>query len=289
MKNQIGISFSEKYLHINFSSEDESAECISVPYPFKFSYSALFDEHNFSALGELINGRIAEREISEPQLSVALPSHFVHTKRVAVPLDTDEDLMREQVEWELKNYLSDGLEAYKILNTGIEYNFDHYKEVVFVAIKKSVLGAIENLSEKCKAILNRVVPVAFLIEGLLAETEQGKNKLVIKIESSQVDSLLFIAGQHYHSYFDAVQKNAKDPLEALLAASKKRIQDIRLTIDQLPFVENGKLDCYVYGDALNPELEKLFAENLSDTVKKLTVSGHERSDAAIEAIRLFQN
>lgn len=289
MNNQIGISFSEKFLHLTYATGDEATESISFPYPFSFSYDKMFVPDNLTALSELLKKKIEELNISEPQLSIALPMNFVHTKRVAIPLDADLDLLQTQVEWEFKNYLSENIDTFKIVNTQMEYVFDTYKEVVFIAIAKEVLSALEQLSHNCQAKLNRVVPVTFLIEDILPEANRQTNCLVVKFEKSQINSLLFIAGKYYHSYFDRAHSNGDKTADSLFGASKERIQEIHNTLDQLPFVENNELICFIYGDGLTSELEKLYSENISDTVKKLSIADQKQSHSGIEAVQVLQN
>ena len=289
MNNQIGISFSEKFLHITYVKDDGVTDTISAPYPFSFRYDILFRPENLTALSDLLKSKIDELQIVDPSLSIVLPMNFVHTKRIAIPQDTGRDLLQTQVEWEFNNFLSEPVESFKIVNTQIEYVFDTYKEVLFVAISKSVLSSLEELSQLCQATLGRVVPLTFLIEEILPPEKQGANCLVVKIEKSQINSLLYVSGKYYHSYFDRAQNSEENQAESLFEASKKRIQEIHSTLDQLPFVESKELQCYIYGDGLTDDLERLYGENLSEPVTRLSIAESDQSHSGIEAVKVLQN
>lgn len=289
MNNQIGLSFSEKFIHMTYFMKNGKSDTISVPYPFSFSYDKMFIPENVSAISDLLKKKIEELNIEQPQFAIALPMNFVHTKRVAIPSESDLDLLQTQVEWEFTNYLSEAIDTFKIVNTKLEYVFDSYKEVIFLAIAKQVLLALDQLSQKCQAKLNRVVPLTYLIEEMIPETHRHTNCLVVKFEKSQINSLLYISGKYYHSYFDYAQNNGEANADSLVGASKKRIQEIHNTLEQLPFVENTELKCLIYGDGLTTELEQLYIENLSDEVQKLDVSDQKQSHSGIEAVQVLQN
>lgn len=289
MNNQIGISFSEKYVHITYFQDDGSTETISAPYPFSFQYDQIFNEDRLISLADLLKSKIEELKIVDPVFSIVLPMNFVHTKRIAIPQDSDRDLLQTQVEWEFNNFLSEPIDTFKIVNTQIEYDYDIYKEILFVAISKTVLSALEKLSQLCQAKLGRVVPLTFLLEDVLPTNNPDTNCLIVKIENANINSLLYLSGKYYHSYLDRAQQSDDNRTQSLFEASKKRIQEIQNTLEQLPFVNNKDLQCFIYGDGLTEELEQLYGDNLSEAVTRLSIAGNNQSHSGIEAVKVLQN
>ncbi len=289
MNNQIGLSFSEKFVHITYVQDNGLTETISTPYPFPFRYDQVFSSENLTILSDLIKSKIEELNIIDPNFSIALPMNYVHTKRIAIPLDSDRDLLQTQVEWEFNDFLSEPVDTFKIINTQIEYAYGVYKEILFVAISKTIISAVANLSSLCPALRGRVGAVSFCREDVLPEENRPENYLVVKIEKEQLNSLLYLSGKYYHAYFDCALKSEENKISSLFEASKKRIQEIHNTLEQLPFVENKELQCFIYGDGLTEELEQLYEKNLSEPVTRLSIADSDQSHSGIEAVKVLQN
>ena len=285
--NQIGISFSESIMHIAYSLNGQVKSITRVPYPFAFSYESLFNEENVTALAEVLKSKINEEQGAELEICVSLPMNYVHIKKIALPTEADSSMIQAQVEWEFKNYLSGDIEQYKIINTQIEFLYETYREVIFVALKKEILKAISLLAEKSEAVLKKVVPVNYLVEEILTEDEKKNNALVIKLENTHINSQLFINGKYYHSYLDNAQDKTTETAQRLFEISKNRFMETENILEQLPFIQDPQLNCYIYGDGLTPPVEKLFKENFTNPVIKLVSTQKEKSDSGLEAIQVL--
>jgi len=285
--NQIGISFSESIMHIANSLDDQIHSVTRVPYPFAFSYENLFSEENIKALAQVLKSKINEAQGTEPEIYVSLPMNYVHIKKIALPPEAESSMIQAQVEWEFKNYLSGDINQYKIINTQIEFLYETYREVIFVALKKEILNAMSLLAEKSETVLKKVVPVNYLVEEILTEDEKKNNALVIKLDNTHINSQLFIDGKYYHSYLDSTQNNTTETEQSLFDISKNRFMETENMLDQLPFIQNPQLKCYIYGDGLTPPVEKLFKENFTNPVIKLVSTQKEKSDSGLEAIQVL--
>jgi len=286
MNNQVGIAFSDTFLHTAFIRDGEAIEVKSHPYPFEFSYETLFDENHLNALAQMLN-RANESGMSEkPALSVSLPMSFVHLKKIALPLEADEELLQHQVEWEFKNYLSGDLNEYKIINSRTEFILGNYREIVFLAFKKEIINALQQLAELSNMTLKKIVPVNFLTADILQE-KNDLNALVIKLGKQSINVQLFIDGKYYHSYLDSVKNGSTEPEQKLFEISKNRVNTIEEMLQKLPSTQEKKLNFYIYGDGLTPQVEKLFEDQFTEPVIKLKPSQEEQSDSGLEAVQIL--
>ncbi len=286
MNNQVGIAFSDTFLHIAFARDEETIKIKSLSYPFEFSYETLFDEDHLDSLAQMLN-RANESEMSEkPTLSVSLPMNFVHLKKIALSLDADAELLQHQVEWEFKNYLSGNLDEYKIINSHTEFVLGNYREIVFLAFKKEIISALQRLAKSSNMALKKIVPVNFLTADILHE-KKDLDALVIRLGKQSINVQLFIDGKHFHSYLDSVKNGSVEPEQKLFEISKNRINTIEEMLQKLPSTQEKKLNFYIYGDGLTPQVEKLFEDQFTEPVIKLKPSQAEQSDSGLEAIQIL--
>ena len=293
MNNLFGISFSESALHIAQSQNGTIESVKSVPYVFPFGYDTLFSEKNVIHLADMVARRKKAGGLDELGLSVSLPLNFAHIKKVALPLQAGPEVTQAQVEWELNNHLSDDLSEYKIINTHTEFEFQSYREVIFIAIKKEILKAISKIAELTESQLKQIVPANFVVEKLLLKNKVTTNSLVIKLEKTVIHSQLFVDNKYYFSYMDSTKTQSpnedEDETQRLFEISKERITHAEKILKQLPFGEQKKLDCFVYGDILTPELEKLFANHFNNPVKKLLSDYQGISNSGLEAVEVLSD
>ena len=73
----------------------------------------------------------------------------------------------------------------------------------------------------------------------------------------------------------------------LFELSKQRYSDIINTFEQLPFAGDSKPKCFIYGDGLTQQLEKLFYDNFPVPAVKLVSNEKEKSDSGLEAIQVL--
>ncbi len=289
MNNQVGIAFSDTFLHTAFVRDGNDLKVNTLPYPFEFSYETLFEEGHLGALAQMLTDTIEtiEGEMSEkPALSVSLPMSYVHLKKIALPLEADTELLQHQAEWEFKNYLSGNIDEYKIINSRTEFVLGNYREIVFLAFKKEIISALQQLAELSNMTLKKIVPVNFLTADILQEKNE-LNALVIRLGKQCINAQLFIDGKYYHSYLDSVKNGSTELEQKLFEISKNRVNTIEEMLKKLPSTQEKKLSFYIYGDGLTPQLEKLFEDQFTDPVIKLQTSQVEQFNSALEAVQVL--
>ncbi len=286
MNNQVGIAFSDTLLHTAFARDGQDLKIKAVPYPFEFSYETLFEERHLEALARILENAADNETSEETALSVSLPMSFVHAKKIALPLDADAELLQHQAEWELKNYLSGNLEEYKIINTRTEFIQGNYREIVFLAFKKEIISALQQLAELSKMTLKKIVPVNFLTADILQENN-SENAFVLRLGKQSINSQLFIDGKYYISYIDSVKSGSIDLEQQLFEISKDRINTTEEMLRKLPFTQEKKLSFFIYGDGLTPQLEKQFEDQFTEPVMKLKTAQPEQFGSGLEAVQVL--
>jgi len=260
---------------------------------FRLAMIPCLVKKNVIHLADMVARRKKAGGLDELGLSVSLPLNFAHIKKVALPLQAGPEVTQAQVEWELNNHLSGDLSEYKIINTHTEFEFQSYREVIFIAIKKEILKAISKIAELTESQLKQIVPANFVVEKLLLKNKVTTNSLVIKLEKTVIHSQLFVDNKYYFSYMDSTKTQSpnedEDETQRLFEISKERITHAEKILKQLPFGEQKKLDCFVYGDILTPELEKLFANHFNNPVKKLLSDYQGISNSGLEAVEVLSD
>lgn len=286
MNTHVGIAFSDTFVHTAFAQNGKIQDVKSFPYPFAFSYEALFSEAHISALAASFVETIQPNVSENPELSVSLPMHFVHLKKIALPLDAEPELLQHQAEWEFKNYLSGDLAEYKIINSKTEFVPGNYREIVFLAFKKEIIGALQHLAEKSAMALKKIVPVNFLTGDIL-KNKNIKNALVLKLEKKGINTQLFLDGKCFYSYLDNLENNVVEREQNLFEISKNRLGSVEEMLQKVPFTQGTELKFYIYGDGMTPRLEKLFEEQFTKPVAVLHSDQLEKTNSGLEAVQVL--
>lgn len=284
---QLGLSFSEQYTHLALLKANEVLEIDKFPHPFAFKFENLFTEDHMGKLGAILKQKVQDWQADGAGLAVALPMNFVHVKKVALPADASPELLRTQVEWELKNYLSDAIEAYKIVNTQIVFEYTNYNEHIFLAFKKSIIQHLSNLAESCGLLLQNIVPTSFLVSAALDPELNEQNLMVMRIGKSLIQTHLFIKGKYFYSYLDAIKQNGQMGVQTLFETCNQRIGETSSLLEQLPQAGGGEIACYIYGDNSIDELEAMLHQHVSYPVKKLVSTDKKIFNCGLEANQIL--
>ncbi len=278
MIDHIGISFSETALFLSTAQGDNIQSIERIKYPYPFGFDGLITQRALEFMSEQIQKkRGADSPVS---LSVVLPLNYTQFKRVALPMESEKDLAQIQVEWEFKNYLSEDLSHYKIINTQTEFRFPGYREWLFLAIKKEVLQAMSSVAEKNGLNLGQVVPATHVIQKSIPQTENPT--LVFKMETKHIETYMFVNEMFYDSYIDAITEESN-----VVEICKKRFLDAQVTLERFPSLKGEMLNCSMFGDSLNPEIEKQITQEFTCPVKKLHSAFLQDSETGLEAVEVL--
>ncbi len=302
MKNIFGIAFSNSGIHLAHVSANTGRHEIqslnTFPYPFIFSYDAFFKDQNLNAISELILQQKKEKSVDDLALNISLPLNFTFYKRIAVPVDADESVIRTQAEWELKNYLPESMENYKIIKTDTEYDYSTYKEIAFIAIHKSIIRKFSELAEASTATLGRMILDNHSIENYLLEynlADIPNNQQIYKIDKYNLSTHLYLNGKYYLSYLDNLQSPGQSMAfeEKILELAKDRYKQSLNMLEQLPYIQQKTCQVFVHGHDFNQAVNDLLQNHFNQDVKELKVENYagpvDAKNAYTEALGVLLN
>lgn len=286
--NQLGLSLSEQFVHLAWSDNTGAIKTERLEYPFPFAFESLFKTEHIELIAAVLKIKIEDIQAAGSAIAVALPMNYVHVKKVALPAGASEALLHTQVEWELKNYLSDDISTYKIVNSQIMFEQGNYNETIFLAFKKSIIARLSEMARLSGLNLVNIVPSGFLLADVLAGAEAGSRVAVLRIENKLISTQLFVGGKYYYSYLDTISQNGRQAEEAALETAKTRVAELDSLLTQLPLPAGEKLAYRIYGDNLSESLETMFNEHFSFPVQKLVSAGAPQvADCGLEAIQIL--
>lgn len=295
MNDIFGLAFSSSALQIVHLSKDnpQLVSIKAIAYSFDFDFDHLFEVETIKALSNMIQKEKAEKKIDQLSLYVTLPFNFALLKKIALPLDIDQHLVAEQVEWELSHYLPAELAEYKIVKTDSSFLFSGYREVLFICLPQRIIQNIQLLAKQSQSTLGKLIVENFSLENYLRvnlDLKGDSQQIISKIDALQVITHFFIKGKYYSSYLNNLfpLKNYSYE-EKLLKLLKEHYQNIINTCHQLPFIDKKEFMFFAYGDALTRELLKSLQQNFSNPVQNLpclSFPEYEASEVAqfIEAL-----
>ena len=275
--NTFGLSFSNSALHIihyagnNGKSDIESAE--TFPYPFEFHFEDLLNTKNLQEIGKLVKKFKDELNIKKMELAVSLPLYFTYTKKIALPLDAEDEVIKKQVQWELEHYLPGTLSDFKVVRSDSTFSFNNYEESLFICINKNIINNLSKMAESIDTNISKLTADNFSLDSFLRQNniiDEKKNQIFLKIDDLNIISHLFIDGKYYISFMDNIYPLRNyDFEEKQLKIAKAQSANIKNLCDHLPFTSSNDLEILVYGNSVNESNYKLIEQNFSYSVRKL--------------------
>ncbi|GEM_PF-6597632 len=293
MANIFAVAFSEISMHLAVGDKESGPfggiqTVQSIPYPPGFQYTDFKNEHFVQSVSEILYKKKEELNTDKDfSLSFALPLNLAFYKRIAVPLETDKAMIREQAEWELRAYLPGELTDYKIIKTHIEFDYDLFKEILFVAIYRLIPEQFQAVARNLGVALNNVWLENVAVEKFLRANDlldEKVNQFLVKIDGIKVKSILLISGQFYTACIDVVDQNART--DQLLKTIKQRYNQFLSLCEQLPFASGKELQLFYWGESIDDGLRKSLQKNFSFDLRELTLSAGQIQSAGIEAAGL---
>lgn len=294
MADIFGIAFTENKWQLSHIKATENNSVLhsaqELEYPFPFVYDSFFDQTNFALMALAVKEQKMEKGITDLDLSFSLPVNFAAVKRVALPIDADEATIKEQALWEMSTFLTGKLADYKIIKTDSVFDLGDFKEHLFMAIHKNIIQQIVNLTQKINSHLKRVWLDFSSFQSYLTHHDfirDGENQLLVKIDTFQIKSHLYIQGQYYHTYIDSLPLNEQGAVDggAFLSVLKKHFNDSKSLIRQLPMALSDRLQLYFWNSGTVDGLSEVVLNNFT-SAELLTATVNDRQTNAIEAIGL---
>lgn len=286
MIDNLGISFSNSALYVaHHSQENNGLKLVSmdiIPYPFDFKYDHFFTTNHIDSIAQLLLEFKNKKNLKKVFLYVSLPINYVVLKKIALPSEASEDIVADQVEWELSHYLPGQLSDFKVIKTNSAFSYSDYEEVLFVCLHKQIIKGINQFAQVSQCQLKKLIVDNFALEDYLqknVDLSESQTQMVFKIESLQMISHFFIKGRYYISYvnniFPLKNYQYEDKLIKLL---KDHHISIEKLIQQMSLSESDALALYAYGDALSDEIMNRLQQNISSSITRLPATNYPGFD-----------
>jgi hypothetical protein len=286
MSNIFSLSFSNSNFqiahHIQNDDQEELQSLNSYDYPFDFSFDCLFENEQIDAMSNIIKQQKGIAKIDNLSLMVSLPLNYSLQKKIALPIEVEQNIINEQVEWELSHYLPGQLSQYKVIMTNSSFDFSGYREVLFICIKKDIIKNISALAQLCDGVLTKLLVENLTMENYINKKnifDPNKNQILFNVDTLQFVSHFYFSGKYYNSYSENINPLKSNTYnEKALKRSKEQYLNIKNLNEQLPFGKSKELEIFVYGQAFTDELFGIMKENFSCTVRKFDSSGYLNLD-----------
>jgi len=277
MKDIFGISLSDiefQMVHVFAADNLKTIQSLTnYLYLPNTSFNNSLNPENLTHIADIIQKYKTENHVSDVGINFSIPVNLAKTKRIAVPLDADENILFNQIEWELNNYLGNNKADYKIIKTNNEIVFESYKEILIIAIKKDLIENINILTKKINASLNLLSLNIFSVENYLRANdlvEKAENQIIFKVGKYHLDTYLYIGGEYYFSFTDNIHNdNTDEKNKRILTLTKDRHKKCLNLLDQLPFNTKADIKSFIYGNGLSKTIYELISDNFSEKIKRL--------------------
>lgn len=270
MNNTFCLSFSDigfQLLHLN--KQDDGNRLHSAHH---FDYSniksidQIISDENILFISKSIHEYINENHISLSSISFVLPFNFAEIKRIILPQNSDKNLKRNQIQWELETTLSGNLKEYKVFILD-EMEKDSYNYAIVVAIKKSIINQLQIIAEQNKVDISDVLLNCFSIENYLVSHKKfkaKKNYVFLKVNENYLEHHFFSGDKYLLSQIDLIDLSSRARDEVIVEIVNERYKNISNFIDKERI--DNPLELFVYGTSLTEETFGALNKGLSSQV-----------------------
>lgn len=246
----------------------------SVPYPFAYNEAELFSEANIAALADLINTKILVGHSDYKSLSVSIESNLVTMKRIALPDNLDAEDENDQISWDLSHSLIEPLDQFIYYKTENSFKNDNFTDYLTIAIRKSIISAIKDLSSSIGLNLVDVSINQLNTEIVLKNLLKGKTDgliAVFKLMNSRMESVFLWNGNYYSSHYDRLLSDSSlDSAENDLSTKiKSKIKQTENLFEQMIQKQIKIEQIFIYGDLIEEKTIQSLQKNMSVTISRL--------------------
>jgi len=288
MNNIFSLSFSNlNFQVLHLTNNENKINLISHQthqYPFKYNFDNLFASENIEAIAGIINDQKENAGIDNLTLMISLPINFSLQKKIALPVNAEEVVINEQVEWELSHYLPGELSDFKVIMTDSSFDYNDYKETLFICIHKKIINSLKMLADHCNSSLSKLVVDNFALENFIITNkiiDLSKNQILFNIDKIQHLSHFYIGGKYFTSYSENINPLKLNSYnEKIVRISKEKYLVIKNLNEQLPFGQNREIEIFIYGQGLSDTLTDALKKSFSGPVHKIEASAYPNMEPA---------
>jgi hypothetical protein len=283
MNNTFCISFSDinfQLLHVSFENDALSIHSAQIfPFPSIKSLDQLLSQENINFISGLLNRYKEKTGLTNFSISFVLPFNYAEVKKILLPLDSNNDLKRQQIKWELKTTLGENINNYKIsiLN---ELKQDTYLQAFVVAIKKEIINKLQIIAQQNMADINNVILNCFSLEKFLTSQTDFKlntNYVFLKIDGNYLEYHFFKGNKYLLSQIDLLDSNSRTREELIVEITNERYKNIFNLLDKES--ANNPLELKIYGSTVTQEISEALQKGISSRVSYATIQNFPSADS----------
>ena len=265
----------------------------SVSYPFAYNESEFFADENIALLANLIKSKILAGQTDFTDLSVSIESNLATLKRIAIPDNLNKQEESDQITWDLAHCLIEPLDQYVYYKTTNSFETDNYTDYLTIAIRKSIINAIKNMSDSLglnliDVSINQLVSEIALRNSL---KDQVDGLIIIfKIAAYRLESTFLWNGNYYMSHYDRLPLDSKSGStdNDLLTKIKSKVKQMENLFEQITQKQIKIERIFLYGDNIEEKFIQSLQENISVVVFRLNpiqnVEKSERFQIAVPSL-----
>lgn len=283
MTNTFCLSFSDIGFQLLHLIQQDDRNTLHSAEQFSYTSTVPIDQiisdENILFISKILGKYIAEKGILSSSLSIVLPFNFAEIKRIILPQNSDKNLKRNQIQWELETTLSGDLRDYKV-SILAETEKEFYNYAVVVAIKKSIINRLQSIAEQNKADISNVLLNCFSIENYLVNHNTfnvKKNYVFLKVNKNYIEHHFFSGDKYLLSQIDLIDSSSRSRNEVVVEIVNDRHKNISNFIDKEQ--NDNPLEFFAYGSSLTDETYDALKKGLSSKVNYALIESINSTDS----------
>ena len=277
MENHTGLAFTSDAIALsNFQVESGNrvlTHLDNIAYPFQYEENIFFLEDNIVRLANLILNHFQTLHIEPSSVSVSIESNLSLVKKIEIPNGLDEKEEAQHIEWDLKHSLISPIDKYLYLKTTNSYDKNTHREVMVIALRKSIIDFFKSFVDFSKVKLNNISTNSLATELCFQNSikdHQDNINLLFRINSDRVESLCMLDNKLYTSNYEKIKSVSTRSNEEILLEKisnyKKKIENY---FEQIINSTQKINHIYLYGMDIKESFISLLSKNMSTNISIL--------------------
>jgi len=277
MENHTGLAFTSDAIALsNFQVKSGTRVLTNldkIAYPFQYEENIFFLEDNIIRLANLLLNRLDSLHLEPSKISISLESNLSLIKKIEIPSGLDEKEEAKHIEWDLTNSLISSIEEYLYLKTTNFYDKNTHKEVMVIALRKSIIDFFKSFVEFAKIKLNNIstnnLAAELCFQNSITNNKDNIN-LLFRINSDRIESLCLLENKLYVSDYEKIKTvSTRSKEEILLEKITNYIKKTENHFEQINNSTQKINNVYLYGMGIKESFISLLSKNISTNILTL--------------------
>ncbi len=271
MENHIGLAFTADTITFAYFTKNNEELILSnldkISYPFPYDESVFFLEENIIRLANLILNHCESLQIHPNSVSISIESNLCLTKRIEIPHDFKTKNEAEHIHWDLGNSVISSLDNYVYLKTNTCYDYQKFKEILVIALRKDIIDFFQSFADfakiKLKNMSTNQLAAEVCVNNIVNDSSEKLN-LVHRITSNRLESICLLNGSLFMSKYEKLKPGVLSSNdEILLEKISGYTKFVENYFEQSENTQRNIDHIYIYGSELNENFISHLNKNIS--------------------------